>query len=250
MEKKCNMIKKFGKTLLMTLPVVVVGYIWTGVAISQSKSIALPLTLASVLFLGWWICGSIWVGNLLPFLRSVEWLKKNGFEDVADDISLDQPTFSKAKIYCGEKALFCQKMNCIIPYTEVVWVHMYEKSAYGVTVEKKAAIHLKDGKKYYLGITVEDVQHLLGKHILQHVPNVIVGYGAEQKARYYQMYPQAKEPIQKAKRSCGISLMGVGGALLVAMLINIKSAQIVPLTIFILLFFAAGALLYWLGKKK
>lgn len=127
---------------------------------------------------------------------------------------------------------------------------MYEKSVNGFTVEKKAVFHLKDGRKYYLGITAQEVKSFLENDILQHVPNVILGYGAEQKARYYQMYPQAIEPIKKAKRICGISLMGVGGAFFVAMLINIKRAQIVPLVIIISLFFVAGVILYCLGRKK
>lgn len=194
--------------------------------------------------------GIIYLVAYMPFMSSIKWLTKKGLENIADDIILESPTLTRSKIYCGQRALFCKKPCAIIPYAEIAWVHLYERRAYGIAVEKAVIVYTKDGKKFSLNSNTEEFQWLLENYIVKHSPNVVIGYGAEQKARYKQLNPESVEVEKKVKRIWGIVLMAIGVAFFIALLLNFENAEIIPLTILILGFLASGAILYMIGKKK
>ena len=197
-----------------------------------------------------WISGVVYLASFMLFTSNVKWLKEKGIEDVADDIILERPTLPRSKIYCGQKALFCKKPCAIIPYAEIAWVHLYERRAYGIAVEKAVIVYTKDGKRFSLNSNADEFRWLLENYIIKKCPNIIIGYGAEQKALYKQLNPQYGAAGKKVKRNWGIVLMCIGAALLIAMVINIKTARIVPLTIMILGALGAGIALYMTGKKE
>ena len=129
-------------------------------------------------------------------------------------------------------------------------MHLYERRAYGIAVEKAVIVYTKDGQKFILNSNADEFKWLLENYIAPNSPNIVIGYGAEQKARYRQLNPQSVEPVKKVRRIWGIVLMCIGVAFLIAMIVNIKTAEIAPLTILILCSLGAGATLYTMGKKK
>ena len=48
----------------------------------------------------------IYIGVYSQFLNNVKWLKKKGYENITDDIDINNPTLPKSKIYCGQRAFF------------------------------------------------------------------------------------------------------------------------------------------------
>jgi len=128
--------------------------------------------------------------------------------------------------------------------------NLYERRAYGIAVEKAVIVYTKDGKKFSLNSNADEFQWLMENYIVKHSPNLIIGYGAEQKARYKQLNPQSAEAGKKVKRIWGIVLMCIGAAFFITLLFTFKQAEIVPVIILILGFSGSGVILYMLGKKK
>ena len=245
-EKKLRSAKAFRIYLLVLLILTICSFVSLGFVEEMETMIAPSMLLANAL----WISGVIYLASYIPFTSSVKWLKEKGMENVADDIILERPTLPRSKIYCGQRALFCKKPCAIIPYSEIAWVHLYERRAYGIAVEKAVIVYTKDGKKFSLNSNADEFQWLLENYIVKHSPNLIIGYGAEQKARYKQLNPQSAEAGKKVKRIWGIVLMCIGAAFFITLLFTFKQAEIVPVIILILGFTGSGALLYMLGKKK
>lgn len=245
-EKKLRTAKTFRIYLLVLLIVTIGSYVSMGF-IDDVETIIAPIMLSTSAL---WISGIIYFVSYMPFTSSVKWLKSKGMEDVADDIVLERPTLPRSKIYCGQRALFSKKPCAIIPYAEIAWVHLYERRAYGIAVEKAVIVYTKDGKKFSLNSNADEFKWLLENYIIPNSPNIIIGYGAEQKARYKQLNPQSAEGGKKVKRIWGIVLMCIGVAFFITLLFTFKNAEIVPATILILGFLGSGAILYMLGKKK
>lgn len=245
-EKKLRSAKAFRIYLLVLLIVTIGSFVSMGF-IDDVEIVIAPIMLSTNAL---WISGVIYLASYMPFTGSVKWLKSKGMENVADDIILERPTLPRSKIYCGQRALFCKKPCAIIPYAEIAWVHLYERRAYGIAVEKAVIVYTKDGRKFSLNSNADEFKWLLEKYIIPNSPNIIIGYGAEQKARYKQLNPQSAEAGKKVKRIWGIVLMCIGAAFFITLLFTFKQAEIVPVTILILGFLGSGAILYMLGKKK
>ncbi len=245
-EKKLKSAKAF-RIYLLVLLMINIGFSVSWGFVEEMETMIGPSILLSNAL---WISGVIYLVSYMPFTSSVKWLKSKKMENVADDIILESPTLPRSKIYCGQKALFCKKPCVIIPYSEIVWVHLHETRAYGIAVEKAVVVYTKDGKKFSLNSNADEFKWLLEHYIIPNSPNIILGYGAEQKARYKQLNPQSAEVGKKVKRIWGIVLMCIGAAFLITMIINIKTADIVPGTIIILGAFGVGVALYLTGKKQ
>lgn len=245
-EKKLKSVQAFRIYLLVLLIFTLCSFIAIGFVEETEPMILTAILLTAVLL----ISGILYLGLFTPFMHSIKMLRSKGMENIAEDITLDRPTLPRSKIYCGQRALFCKKPCTIIPYSEIAWVHLYERQAYGIAVDKAIIVYTKEGKKFSLNANADEFQWLLENYIAKNSPNLIVGYGAEQNARYLQLNPQAAEAGKKVKRIWGIVLMCIGAALLIAMIVNIKTAEIVPLTIMILAVLGAGIALYMVGKKK
>ncbi len=245
-EKKIGSAKVFRIYLLVLLILTVCAFVSLGF-IEDIEIVIAPIML---LINALWISGVVYLTSFMPFTSSVKWLKSKGMENVADDIILKRPTLPRSKIYCGQRALFSKKPYAIIPYSEIAWVHLYERRAYGIAVEKAVIVYTKDGKKFSLNSNSDEFKWLLENYIIANSPNIIIGYGAEQKARYKQLNPESAEAGKKVKRIWGIVLMSIGAAFFIALLFTFKNAEIVPVTILIFGFSGSGAILYMLGKKK
>lgn len=193
-------------------------------------------------------CWIIYLVAYLPFTSSVKWLKSRGLENVADDIILERPTLPRSKIFCGQRALFSKKPCALIPYAEIAWVHLYERRMYGIAVEKAVIIYTKDGKKFSLNANADEFRWLLEKYIIPSSPNIVIGYGAAQKARYKQLNPEAVNAAKKVKRIWGIVLMILGAVLLTVGLIN--QTIIGPGLVIVLGMLGAGVALFLVGKRK
>jgi hypothetical protein len=120
-------------------------------------------------------------------------------ENIADDIDPVNPTIAKAKIHCGQNALLCKKPWYILPYSEIAWAYQHESRVNGITVEKFICLRTKSGKKYTLNCSAEEFQMILGTFLIHHNPNIILGYGVEQIAKYDAINPNSGK-IWKCKR--------------------------------------------------
>jgi|GEM_PF-1226994 len=245
-EKKMRSAKVF-RIVLLVIAVLWIGsfFLIPNLEFKVYYPIVMLLTLSVI------TCGIIYIVAWMPITRSVKWLRSKGMENVADDIVLDSPTLPSSKIYCGQRALFCKKPCAVIPYSEIAWVHLYKRTAYGViTVEKAVIVYTKDGRKFHLNSDADEFKWLLENYIIQNSPNVVIGYGAEQKARYKQLNAGVNNYGNRVKRIWGIVLMAMGTALLILLLFTYKNAEIVPLIIMIAGLLGSGGILYFLGKKK
>ena len=73
----------------------------------------------------------------------------------------------------------------IIPYAEMAWTYFKVHNASGGMVSQtEMVIYTKDGKKFSALVNRDDFARLMTKWVLPNNPNVIVGYGKEQKQRY------------------------------------------------------------------
>ena len=245
-EKKLKSAMVF-RIYLFVLLILTIGAVASSGFVDEIEIVIAPIILSGNAL---WISVVVYITSFLPFTSSVKWLKGKGLENVAEDIILERPTLPRSKIYCGQRALFCKKPYAIIPYAEIAWVYLYERRSYGIVVEKAVIVYTKDGKKFALNANTDEFQWLLQNYIVKNSPNIIIGYGAEQKARYKQLNPQAANAGKKVKRIWGIVLMCFGAILLISLIINFQNAEIVPATFMILGSFGSGIALYLIGKKK
>lgn len=61
---------------------------------------------------------------------------------------------------------------------------MQVNKAYGITVAKQVHIYCRNGKHFILRADVEEIKRLLENCLLKFNPNIIIGYGFEQKKQY------------------------------------------------------------------
>lgn len=243
-EKK----RKEAKVLKIILPILTAMWFGSFFLINNLEfAVAYPIVmLLGVAFL---TCVIIYFASYMPFLSGVKWLEERGLEGVADDIILEKPTLPRSKIYCGQRALFSKKPYAIIPYSEIAWVYLYERRTNGILVEKAFILYTKDGKKFTLNAHEDEFKWLLENYIIPNSPNVVIGYGAKQKAQYKQLNPEWAKAGKKVKKIWGIVLMSLGIIFMILLIINFKEAKLVPVTILILGCLSSGLILYRIGKK-
>lgn len=188
-EKKAKIGKIFAYVTLALIALFVCAIIFVipNVEFDISYPIIMSITTMTM------VCGIIYIVSFNPTIKNVKWLSKKGMENIADDIILEKPTLPKTKIYCGRKAFYSKKPNVIIPYSEIAWVHLFEQRAYGIPVQKSVIIYTKDGIKFSLKSDENEVKWLLSNYLMPNSPNLIIGYGAAQNARYKALYPNASK---------------------------------------------------------
>ncbi len=137
----------------------------------------------------------IYIGVYSQFLNNVKWLKKKGYENITDDIDISNPTLPKSKIYCGQRAFFSKKPKAIIPYSEIAWVYVKKSKINGISAENHTIIYMNDGKKFTITVHryEEEFKLLLANYIIKNSPNVILGYGPEQKMKYKKINKNSKK---------------------------------------------------------
>lgn len=243
--------KKVRSAKILRICIIIIFILWISsfllFSLVEPEILTAPVMLLTT---GMWVSVIIYFAVFFPMMSGYKWLESKGLENIADDILLEQPTLPRSKIYCGQRALFSKKPCSIIPYSEIAWVHLYERRSYGITVEKAVIVYTKDGKKFKLNADADEFKWLLENYIVKNSPNVVIGYGAEQKKRYKDLNPEFAEAGKKVKRTWGIALMCVGAAFLAVAIINIKNVQLVPLSILILALLGTGTILFVLGRKR
>ncbi len=141
-------------------------------------------TALMILSIAFVTCTMVFFKDFYPVIRNVIWLKNNGFEDVADDIDLNTPTFEFSKLYCGSKAFF-SKQNClVIPYSEIAWVYVTREVIGFVPTAQHINIACADGKRFVLLATTKDITALVQNYVSKVSDKVIIGYGHEQQKQY------------------------------------------------------------------
>ena len=129
------------------------------------------------------ISGCVYLISFQPIVKSAKCIEIAGPENTVDDIPAN-PTLPKSKIYCGSKAFFSNNPFTVIPYSEIAWVYVQVNKVYGITVGKQVHIYYRNGKHFILRADVEEIKWLLENCLLKFNPNIIIGYGFEEKKQY------------------------------------------------------------------
>jgi len=243
-EKKIKKAKVLCFFLVVSAALYVTLFVALGF-VQNPKVLYLPILTSVYVFV---ILVGVYLIVFQNFMSSVKWLKRRGLENIADDIILERPTLPRSKIYCGRNALFCKKPCAIIPYADIAWTYLYERRAYGFAVEKAVIIFTKDGKKFSLRSNPDEFKWLLENYIIANSPDLVIGYGAAQKAKYKQFNPEVVKSSKKRMLILGTVLMSIGAVLLTAGLIN-KTLK-VPGLVLVLGLLGSGIVLCVMGKKK
>ena len=253
MENAINKKIKREKYYIISLIVSAIGFVCSLILLSTpllSDNFLIILSLFTVFLIALWTIGVLYVSHYFTFKKTLKTLREKGLEDVVNDIDLEKPIFPKSKIFCGEKALFSKEPWVIIPYSEIAWTYMYERRTNGILVERSMIIHTKENVKYAFKADEVIFKFLLISHIIKNSPDVIVGYGAEQKAAYGKICPEYIEKPKRIKRIAGIALMFLGAVMLVAAIINFNPENIAPISIILALTLGGGLILFLMGSKK
>jgi uncharacterized membrane protein HdeD (DUF308 family) len=253
MENAINKKIKREKYYIISLIVSAIGFVCSLILLSTpllSDNFLIILSLFTVFLIALWTIGVLYVSHYFTFKKTLKTLREKGLEDVVNDIDLEKPIFPKSKIFCGEKALFSKNPWAIIPFSEIAWTYMYVRRTNGFVVERAMIIYTKENKKYTLSADEIAFKFLLISHIVKNSPNVIVGYGAEQKYEYGKICPEYIEGPKRLKRIGGIALMCLGAVLLISAIFNFNPDNLLPLIIIISLTLGGGLFLFLTGSKE
>ncbi|MBQ4067613.1 MAG: hypothetical protein IJD22_08215 [Clostridia bacterium] len=240
-EKKIQ-TEKIMRFVLIALAVTAMAVITIGASTDNSSLLAIGF----ICFVPVWIIAAIYFSRVLPFRLCISRLRKNGVEYVTDDININTAAVPKSKIYCGSLAFYSKKANVIIPYSDVLWAHMYEQRVNGITVEKSCIFYCKGGKKYAVPSTPEEAQWLISQYIIYHSPDLIIGYGKEQQEKYFSRDTAAAKKSTTSNIIWGIILL-VMAALLTVVAVTGDSVQ--PMGIIVLIVLYGAGLLLVLSNK-
>lgn len=152
----------------------------------------IPLMVASVSVISLILFSLIYYLLFHLYAYNFKWLIRNGYENIADDIDLTKPTLPRSGIYCGENALFSKKSKLIMPYSEMAWLYLYRQNLNGINIENSIIINTTDGKCFHLYHKGNEFNWLMVNYIMSKKPDVIVGFGSEQKKRYLEISKKKK----------------------------------------------------------
>ncbi len=154
--------------------------------------------LAFISLWGFIILLTVWSMKYRGTVYTSNFLKNRGLEHVLDDINPEQPTLPKSKIYCGSKALVSKKPIMAIPYSEIGWVYVQVQKLYGlVTINKTVHVCTRDGKHFVIRADIEEFKWLLENVLLKANPDIVIGFGAEQRKRYNAIKAAYKASVGK-----------------------------------------------------
>lgn len=153
-----------------------------------------------VIFYGAFASWIVYVDSFKAANENFKWLKEKGLENIASDVDINDPTYKKAQICCGNNALVFRKLGVIVPYSELIWAYAYEHRINGIRVEKSFRIHTKNGKMYTLQLTPEEFVILIKLHIIQHSPDFMMGYTKPNKKLYKNIVKETKQSAKTLKK--------------------------------------------------
>ena len=191
----------------------------------------------------------IYYAKFYYFVKGYKQLVDAGMLDYVDDINLNEPTFAKSKLYCGRKALYCKSSGCIVPYSQIGWVYIHANNIYGITVNKEVYVFMRNGQKLVLSVDVNDFKIVLERFILRESPDVVIGYGNEQRKRYKALNPQSKLRTYKNMRIGSYVLFAM--SIFFAVMGIVSDGTDVPRFLaFLVVFVGVAITLFILGNRK
>ena len=129
----------------------------------------------------------VYLDKYIPYISNRKWLKSIGCENIADNMLISDPISAKSKIYCGTNIIFAAKFGVIIPYEQIAWVYVFNRKLYGINIESSLIVHTKTGKKIPVYAKERDCETIIFTYLLKRCPDLILGYGKEQKERYVKL---------------------------------------------------------------
>lgn len=137
-----------------------------------------------VLLLGvlFWIT-IFYLFKLYPICKSVRLLNKYKLQDTSDDLETKSFNLQRSKIFIGSKAFYAKKTNTVIPYYMVSWVYIRQTRIYFIPLPEFVVFQCRDGSRFLVRANRDELQMLL-QCIYQFSPDLILGYGNEQKKQY------------------------------------------------------------------
>lgn len=143
----------------------------------------------------------VYADRNVPFLKNRKWLEKIDSANIADDMKLGEPITRKSKIYCGEKVIFSKKFGVIVPYEQIAWMYRCNHRVNGITIEKYLCLYTKSGKKIPIYAKLKEFKEnekTIFDHVINKCPNLLIGYGKEQKRDYKRIVKEHKKQRSKA----------------------------------------------------
>ena len=188
---------KTGKIVLVTGVALLVAHIAFSVSFySGSHDLFGPVMITLVALLVVYI---VYVTKFYPYVVNERWLKKMGKQDVTEDIPFYVPNLPKSELYCGRRAFATKKPYAVIPYEEIAWVYFQENRFYGITMSKSVNFCLRDGTEFSRVLDTEEFMWLLNNMIAPCSPELLVGYGPEQKLKYNSLRAEYKKNKRNRK---------------------------------------------------
>lgn len=118
----------------------------------------------------------------LPLKRALKSIAEMGMDH--SDIDPEAYSLPHCKISCGSQGFYCKKPFALIPYDQILWIYLHRQSINGIPAGTSLKLRTREGKEYTLPHRDSESKLLLEKYILPHAPDIILGYGAEQKHLY------------------------------------------------------------------
>ncbi|MGN0572857.1 MAG: hypothetical protein ACI4IX_02850 [Acutalibacteraceae bacterium] len=139
----------------------------------------------------------IYVVFFKPSVKNIKSMKKREIEDIADDIDLGEPDLPKTKIYCGDHAMILNNPRVIVPYADIAWIYFSVQVINGIEFAgKQVNLYCKDGTHYTFPASGAEIQELIDEVIVAFSPDLITGFGAEQRREYYQVKKAYKNAVK------------------------------------------------------
>lgn len=137
-----------------------------------------------VLLLGvlFWIT-IFYLFKLYLICKSVRLLNKYKLQDTSDDLETKSFNLQRSKIFIGSTAFYAKKTNTVIPYYMVSWVYIRQTRIYFIPLPEFVVFQCRDGSRFLVRANRDELQMLL-QCIYQFSPDLILGYGNEQKKQY------------------------------------------------------------------
>lgn len=121
--------------------------------------------------------------KLYPICKSVRLLNKYKLQDTSDDLETKSFNLQRSKIFIGSTAFYAKKTNTVIPYYMVSWVYIRQTRIYFIPLPEFVVFQCRDGSRFLVRANRDELQMLL-QCIYQFSPDLILGYGNEQKKQY------------------------------------------------------------------
>lgn len=182
---------KTAKILRITMIVLAVVYVLGIMMITVSEIFG---DLAFIAFYLIFIIGIIYLISYNSVAKCAKWFRDTDSEHVFDDVP-SVPTLPKSKAYCGSRCVVFKKPFVAIPYYEIAWTYIQVNKTYGITMSKQVHIYCLSGAHFMISADVSEFEWFLENYLLRLNPNIILGYGYEQKREYRELRKNYKNQI-------------------------------------------------------